>query len=108
MTTTEITSEDVAAWLTARRDECIAIAPRGAVSFEVKSDNFGGSKGPRVTFRAYSDKLGHTGENKTGEDAIASFRELAGAYSPQEKARKSREAAAALLAEAEELERGEL
>ncbi len=100
--TQPITSEAVAAWMLARRDECIAISPRGAVQFAAESHNYVSTAKP--IFRAYNEHLGHTKECGTAEEAIEELRLMAGAYTPEERATKLREEAAEKLKEADELE----
>ena len=99
----KITDAQIIEWLNDKLSRCITIAPAGAISFNAQCDNFTGN-GTRVRFRAYHEAVGHAEEHLDSEGAIESFRIKAGAYNPKEKAEKLRNQAAALLAEAEELE----
>lgn len=99
---TEITEDQVKAWMLARLAECIKITPRGPVQFEVKANNF--ASGLLVVAQCYNESIGHGRESESVEIAFASFREKAGQYAPKELAKKKRNEAARLIAEAEQLE----
>ena len=104
MNTTEITESQITEWMLARLAKVKEITPRGAISFELKADNFNPDIHRRATFRIYNDIAGHSDECGTVADAMESFRIKAGKFSPSEKARRNREHAARLLAEADALE----
>ena len=86
----------------ARLDECLKITPHGAVSFDLKADNFGVV--PRVMSRCYNSYIGHTDEYNNVQESITAFRKKAGQHTPDELAIIKRAEAKALLAEADKLE----
>jgi len=97
-----ITDQQVESWLREKLQECIKLAPSDRVQFSARAHNFG--YGPKVEFQAYATTLGHADECRDPNEAIESFRKLAGAYTPQERAAKLRAEAAEKLTEAEAIE----
>jgi len=103
MTTTEITSEDVAAWMKDQLAKAHEMSNYSSITIGISA--FRASVAPAVDFRVY---LGEEwGSAAVCFNIDACFAQLAN-QTPKSKADLKREAAAKLLAEAEELERGGL
>jgi len=104
MNTNEITDEQVASWLKSKIEKMREVEPKSYIKFWVECADWPQQSFDfEIQFSAYCGRVGHQNA-KSSEESLTMFREAYGQYTPAAEAKKKREQAAALLAEAAKLD----